>query len=113
MQALGPLLCLVTEMSPLATDEEIAVRAFEIYQAHGATDGSALDDWLQAERELREHTSGIECLARIFRLPHQMKQSIRYIGFEGTPDGGRRFELSVSTPGQATVHVVVGVLLIE
>jgi len=36
------------------TNEEIALRAYEIYQARGAEDGLDLDDWLQAERELSE-----------------------------------------------------------
>ena len=36
------------------SDEEIRQRAYEIYLARGATpDGYELDDWLQAERELR------------------------------------------------------------
>ena len=36
------------------SDEEIRQRAYEIYLARGATpDGCELDDWLQAERELR------------------------------------------------------------
>ena len=35
------------------TDEEIRQRAYEIYLARGATPGLELDDWLQAERELR------------------------------------------------------------
>lgn len=36
------------------SDEEIRQRAHEIYLARGATpDGYELDDWLQAERELR------------------------------------------------------------
>lgn len=35
------------------TDEEIRKRAYEIYLARGATLGFELDDWLQAERELR------------------------------------------------------------
>jgi hypothetical protein len=30
----------------------IARRAHEIYQARGGTHGKALDDWLQAEREI-------------------------------------------------------------
>jgi hypothetical protein len=30
----------------------IARRAHEIYLARGGTDGKALDDWLQAEREI-------------------------------------------------------------
>jgi hypothetical protein len=36
--------------------EQIALRAYEIYQARGGTDGSDLDDWLQAERELQSRS---------------------------------------------------------
>jgi hypothetical protein len=36
-----------------ATDEAIAARAYELYQARGGTHGADMDDWLQAERELR------------------------------------------------------------
>ena len=32
---------------------EIAKRAHEIYEARGGTHGCDLDDWLQAERELK------------------------------------------------------------
>ncbi|HJY87581.1 MAG TPA: DUF2934 domain-containing protein [Candidatus Acidoferrales bacterium] len=35
------------------TEEEIRLRAYEIYLARGATPGFELEDWLQAERELR------------------------------------------------------------
>ena len=31
---------------------EIAARAYEIYLRRGATEGHALEDWLEAEREL-------------------------------------------------------------
>jgi Protein of unknown function (DUF2934) len=34
------------------SEREIAARAYEIFLARGATDGSDLDDWLQAEAEL-------------------------------------------------------------
>ena len=34
------------------TNEEIAVRASEIYIERGATPGQDVDDWLQAESEL-------------------------------------------------------------
>jgi hypothetical protein len=34
-------------------DSEIARRAFELYCERGAQHGSDLEDWLQAERELR------------------------------------------------------------
>jgi hypothetical protein len=33
-------------------EQAIAVRAYEIFLSRGATNGHALDDWLQAEREL-------------------------------------------------------------
>lgn len=36
------------------TSEAIRRRAFEIYVASGETQGHDLDDWLRAERELRE-----------------------------------------------------------
>ena len=32
--------------------EEIGRRAYELYLLRGRTEGSALEDWLQAEREL-------------------------------------------------------------
>jgi hypothetical protein len=35
-----------------ATDEAIARRAYELYQARGGVEGADMDDWLQAEREL-------------------------------------------------------------
>jgi hypothetical protein len=34
-------------------ERDIAQRAYDIYLARGAEEGHALDDWLQAERELR------------------------------------------------------------
>ncbi|HSL23121.1 MAG TPA: DUF2934 domain-containing protein [Vicinamibacterales bacterium] len=45
----------LAEMSvgSVATEEEIARRAYEIYTERGGRDGYDLDDWLQAERELR------------------------------------------------------------
>ncbi|HVR70011.1 MAG TPA: DUF2934 domain-containing protein [Vicinamibacteria bacterium] len=40
------------------TTEEIAQRAYEIYQSRGGTEGQDLEDWLQAERELRRGSPG-------------------------------------------------------
>jgi hypothetical protein len=37
------------------TEEEVRLRAYEIYQRRGGAAGNDLDDWLQAERELREN----------------------------------------------------------
>jgi Protein of unknown function (DUF2934) len=36
-----------------ARDEEIRRRAYEIYLERGGQDGGELDDWLQAEHELK------------------------------------------------------------
>lgn len=36
------------------THEEIAVRAYEIYEASGRTEGRDGDHWLEAERELKQ-----------------------------------------------------------
>ena len=38
--------------------EQIAARAFELYERRGSCDGADLDDWLEAERQLvRERTN--------------------------------------------------------
>ena len=42
------------EAPRIPTTEEIAIRAYEIYQTRGAGHGADLDDWLQAERELTQ-----------------------------------------------------------
>lgn len=38
--------------SPAATPEQIARRAYELYEQRGAAHGHDWDDWLSAEREL-------------------------------------------------------------
>jgi hypothetical protein len=43
--------------APAVTHDQIARRAYEIYEARGADEGDALADWLTAERELRQRTS--------------------------------------------------------
>ncbi|HEV7511784.1 MAG TPA: DUF2934 domain-containing protein [Candidatus Acidoferrum sp.] len=41
------------------TSEEIQSRAYQIYMERGGADGNDLEDWLQAEQELRQSaTSG-------------------------------------------------------
>ena len=37
---------------PSNAQERIRRRAFELYEQRGRVDGFALDDWLQAEREI-------------------------------------------------------------
>jgi DUF2934 family protein len=51
----------VPKAAPVGTGEneepspgEIGRRAYEIFLAHGRVHGRDLDDWLQAERELKE-----------------------------------------------------------
>ncbi len=41
--------------TPGPTEDEIRCRAFEIYVRRGYAPGDPKADWLQAERELREH----------------------------------------------------------
>jgi hypothetical protein len=42
------------ETNSQISEQQIAQRAYALYLARGGADGHALDDWLQAERELRE-----------------------------------------------------------
>jgi hypothetical protein len=48
----GASLLFNTHLGP-ATHEEIANRAYELFEQRGHADGRDLDDWLQAERDLR------------------------------------------------------------
>jgi Protein of unknown function (DUF2934) len=48
----GAMLLFNTLLGP-ATHDEIARRAYEIFEERGRLHGHDLDDWLQAERELR------------------------------------------------------------
>jgi len=43
--------------SNIGLQDRIAMRAYELFLAHGATDGHDLEDWLQAERELLAEAS--------------------------------------------------------
>ena len=38
--------------TPVVTEAEISRRAYQLYQARGGVNGSPLDDWLEAERQL-------------------------------------------------------------
>jgi hypothetical protein len=47
----------VGDTTAAAVDRErIAQRAYELYLARGGGDGEAVEDWLAAERELRQDT---------------------------------------------------------
>ena len=50
----------ILQITQQVSEEEIAQRAYEIYLQRGATDGSDVDDWLQAERELSQETQASE-----------------------------------------------------
>jgi hypothetical protein len=39
-------------VSDMPSHEEIAARAYALYEARGASDGDDLNDWLEAEHEL-------------------------------------------------------------
>jgi hypothetical protein len=43
--------------SPAPNRDDVARRAFELFCERGAQDGYDVQDWLQAERELRETAS--------------------------------------------------------
>ena len=45
--------------SNLNDPEAVARRAYEIYQRRGGRDGADLDDWLEAERELKPGPSDV------------------------------------------------------
>ena len=42
------------------TSDDVARRAYELYQERGGEPGADVDDWLRAERELREPTNGTD-----------------------------------------------------
>ena len=50
-------------------NDDIARRAFELYCARGCENGHDVEDWLQAERELREATAAVEIHPRRARKP--------------------------------------------
>jgi hypothetical protein len=45
-----PVVCAAT--SSAVTEAEISRLAYQLYQARGGANGSPLDDWLEAERQL-------------------------------------------------------------
>ena len=50
----GTLMTPPIETNAPISEQEIAQRAYELYVARGGADGHDVEDWLQAERELRE-----------------------------------------------------------
>ena len=45
--------------SEVAFQEAVALRAYDLFITRGATHGHDLDDWLEAERELRNSRTGV------------------------------------------------------
>ena len=58
---------------PLNDADAVARRAYEIYQRRGGNHGADLDDWLEAERELRPGPSDVTGPARA--KPRRRKSS--------------------------------------
>jgi hypothetical protein len=52
--ATGEIASPVDKVEATPTEDEIARRAYQLYEARGGAHGRDLDDWLQAERELRQ-----------------------------------------------------------
>jgi hypothetical protein len=42
------------------TPDDVAQRAYELYEARGGQPGAELDDWVRAERERRESSDGTD-----------------------------------------------------
>lgn len=56
MPGAAPQMAGDTTAAASPTRERIESRAYEIYCERGCVDGQADDDWLRAERELRERS---------------------------------------------------------
>lgn len=48
------------QVAPMLTHEEISLRAYEIYVEEGCMEGQSLQNWLQAEQELKNRDEWLE-----------------------------------------------------
>jgi uroporphyrinogen-III synthase len=48
-----------TKLTESMVEHEIRVRAYEIYENRGKTEGHALEDWLQAEVDVQRRSCGV------------------------------------------------------
>ena len=48
-----------TSLPTSATFEQIAARAYQLYQERGDNPGSDVDDWLEAERQLNQNNAAV------------------------------------------------------
>jgi hypothetical protein len=72
-----------TKATPTAfipCDDDIARRAFELYCARGCENGHDIEDWLQAERELREVTAAVDNPPRRVRKPRLSETRLGELG---------------------------------
>ena len=53
-----------TPLSTVIQEEDVARRAFELYEARGCQDGHDLEDWLQAEQELEAQRRFLATVSR-------------------------------------------------
>jgi Protein of unknown function (DUF2934) len=53
-----------TPLSTVIQEEDIARRAFELYEARGCQNGHDLEDWLQAEQELEAQRRFLATVSR-------------------------------------------------
>jgi hypothetical protein len=51
-RSVAPVVPTPVRQGRVATPEQVARRAYELYRTRGGTDGYDIEDWLQAEREL-------------------------------------------------------------
>ena len=71
------------------TEAEISRLAYQIYQARGGVNGSPLEDWLEAERQLATRSSARSQWRREPTPPFSL------------PDSGQPFRLRGDTPARA------------
>jgi hypothetical protein len=48
-------------------------------------------------------------LENVIKESKEPRQNIRYLGFETTPDGGRRFDFSITAQGQNSFRVTLDI----
>lgn len=59
---------------------------------------------MSGQTRLPFHTP-LTILGNVIKETREPRQNIRYLGFETTPDGGRRFDFSITAQGQNSVRV--------
>jgi hypothetical protein len=73
-----------TSTSQNPSQESIARRAYEIWQAEGCPEGRAMEHWLRAVSELRAHSNGAQ--------PEEPQDRARAPRRSTTPRAEKRFQ---------------------